>query len=174
MQNSNDNINRGQTEETNQESDAEMSPFMAKVVRLLGNTAVRNTLGIILAVGITIGASAELNHMSHGSDSPEKFGQNNPSIGSVIIEDEAPFRYDPAAGTGENNNLIQEFNTENPKKIYTPNGVYIKKDEINGDFYGIKSQDLEKAIPGFDDKGDNDDTVWVNSQKATLEDINKK
>ncbi len=172
MQNSDDHRNKISARETNQETGAEMSPLIARVAKLMGNKAVKLFLISTVSIGVGVGSFAQLNHMSHGSDSPKVFGEINPKITNVTVDKGGRFRYDPVVKGGEDNNIIQE--TDGQIKIETPGGVYEKEDKINGTFYGIKSEDIKKADPNFNDKGDNDDFIWVSSQKATTENIDIK
>jgi hypothetical protein len=146
-----------------------------KTEKLPNGIRVLIALGITALAAITISAGLSTSHSIRGSDNPEKFGKLNGAITDVVLENGARLRHDPTTGDNDSN-LIEILDADKPLTIETPDGAYVDEGDpsANGAYYGIKSEDLEKAIPGFDAQGDNDGVIWINTQKATPEYEDKK
>lgn len=119
-------------------------------------------LGIALATTIIAAGKS----FEGGSKSAEAFGEINPQIASITLQQEANLRYDPVVAGGEDNNIIES--TEKPIHIETNGDVRVHADEANGDWYGIPVAEVRKADPTFKDHGDKDGVVWVNQQGASV------
>lgn len=121
-----------------------------------------------LMVMFIAGAYTGLNYIDNdGSRSPEKFGEINPTINEIYIEEGANFRHDPVVEDNDGGNVIETI--EQPLNIEDLSGkIRVRDDKINGDWYGIPIEDIKKVNPDFKDRGDNDDIAWVNTQKADI------
>ncbi|MEP7205101.1 MAG: hypothetical protein ABI716_02820 [Candidatus Saccharibacteria bacterium] len=100
------------------------------------------------------------------SDTPKDYGEKNPKVSSVSLDNGARIRNDPFVGSSpEFDSLIRTVdlnNLANSIDIPTPGGVYEQRD-ANGEWYGIPAADFPA---GSEMKDDSDGIVWVNDAKA--------
>lgn len=96
-----------------------------------------------------------------GCDSEKiNYGEANPQVTAVTIQDEAILRTEPLLNTSDN---ITELHKVASETIPTPDGVY-ETSNNNGKWFGIKASDFPE---GFGDaKNDTDGIIWVNEAKA--------
>lgn len=107
---------------------------------------------------------------THGDTAPETNGDFDPSISTVVIEDGARLRDESFVGSENNPNHVSTVRTEDGTTPVAVDGVFVRKDSANGEWYGIEVDDLISA--GIDLSGitvEDGSVLWVNSQKADAE-----
>lgn len=102
-----------------------------------------------------------------GCDSEKiNYGEANPQVTAVTIQDEAILRTEPLLNTSDNITELDKVKLDSTvasKTIPTPDGVY-ETSNNNGKWFGIKASDFPE---GFGDaKNDTDGIIWVNEAKA--------
>jgi|GEM_PF-1128581 len=128
----------------------------------------RMSLGKRVAVGAALtaalaGGAAALNATEGGSHNPEQ-GDLDTTVTSITLDEDARVRFDPYVGHTDVDDTLADV-TDTQITIDTPDGVRVKTDTANGDWYGVEAN----QIPNFDGTKDADGIVWVNEQKASVE-----
>jgi hypothetical protein len=131
-------------------------------------------LALIATIGVSISGCSFIKEMERGSENPKKYGELDPSVIQVLIEDGANLRFDPYYAS-DGSNLIEQ-NIGGSVTVETPNGAYLtNQDEYSrdGTWVGVSVEDIKNAMPNFDDKNDKDGWVWINEQKSKVIKENK-
>jgi len=123
-----------------------------------------------------IAIASALGGITYDSIANAKFGGNvtdaytNTEADKIMLDQYARLRFDPFVNDKAEKSNLAEF-VEQPVEVTLSSGVEeINKDDGNGTWYGIKTEDLKNAgIDNYNLRHDQDGKVWVSRQKAELE-----
>lgn len=116
----------------------------------------------LLAIGaLTTVTAMGVNHLVNGGENqpnPEHFGQLDPSITQIHLDEGATLRSAPFTDQIDNATSVRKI--DKSRDVETADGVYVTDNE-NGKWYGISVSDMKVDLnAGIV-------TVWVNEQTAT-------
>ena len=133
----------------------------------------------VLATLVIVGSGYAIENLSGGSNNPDKFSYVDKDINAITFgPGEYSIKHDPISDDVNDPTLIESLKIDTTTTIETKDGVRITGsnenpdyESITGVYYGLPSE----YLPDFNDKGDNDNIVWVRFDKnITVERDNKK
>jgi hypothetical protein len=147
--------------------------------RFLGVIAVvlATTIASGVAIGCSKGASNDIPKTPKiESEKKDKYGDVfDKEVKTIVLKNGARIRNEPIVPDvdhGDPDNLLTQYKGEDLSM--NVQGAYIHEDEANGKWIGIKAVSIENQYPRNIDSGlgftdDNDDILWVNSQRASTQ-----
>lgn len=132
----------------------------------------KNPEGLLVPLGLGMAAATAAAVMNQALDTqsndPDRYTDIlDTNISQLVIEDGATVRQDPFVGDVETNtdNRIGTLDIGEMTVLIvdSEDGVYVKENTTNGDWYGVPAANLVN-VDGTE--SDEDGIVWVNEQKA--------
>lgn len=127
---------------------------------------------VVLYTALGAVASASLALLISGgggrpAEAGDTYGVNDAEIDSTIssitLKDGANLRFDPyVSGENQEPNLVESLGAS--ITIDANHDFKVIDGTDDGQWIGVRVEDIKNVDPQFDDRGDNDGIVWVNEQ----------